>query len=113
LSVDHGEYDPEQIRFLALTFEGDIANLALVCAVHLRLSQEDVTARLRTSNRMDNEFNAIEFINLDTVPSELISPSRIYHPSSGVRMLYAYMHERGQHDLRRSLARELRLPVRG
>ncbi len=111
LSIEDGEYDPEQIRFLAVTFEGDIANLAFICAVHLRLAKEDVTARLRTSNRPDNEFNAIEFISLDSVPSELVSPSRVYHPSTGIRMVYAYLHERGQNDLRRSLARELRLPV--
>jgi isopentenyldiphosphate isomerase len=111
LSIEEGEYDPEQIRFLALTFEGDIANLAFICAVHLRLTKEDVTARLRTSNRPDNEFSAIEFISLDSVPSELVSPSRVYHPSTGIRMVYAYLHERGQNDLRRSLARGLRLPV--
>ncbi len=111
LSIEEGEYDPEQIRFLALTFEGDIANLAFICAVHLRLPQEDVTARLRTSNRPDNEFGAIEFISLDSVPNELVSPSRVYHPSTGIRMVYAYLHERGQNDLRRSLARELHLQV--
>lgn len=111
MSIEQGEYDAEQIRFLALTFEGDIANLAFVCAVHLRLSKEDVTTRLRTTNRLDNEFNAIDFIGLDSVPRELVSPSREYHPSTGIRMVYAYLHERGQNALRRSLAHELHLRV--
>jgi isopentenyldiphosphate isomerase len=111
LSIEESECDPEQIRFLALSFEGDISNLAFICAVHLRLPQEDITARLRTSNRLDNEFNAIEFISVDRVPHELVSPSRTYHPSAGIRMVYAYLHEHGQNALRRSLARELQLPV--
>jgi len=109
VAVEPGEYDPRQIRFLALTFEGDIANMAMVCAVHLSLSQEDVAARLRTANRLDNEFSSIEFVDIESVPRELVCPSRAYHPSTGIRMVYAYLHQRGQNALRRGLARELGL----
>ena len=100
--------EAEGIRFLALSFEGDIANFAMIGVVHLRLSQHDVMARLRTTNRLDNEFSAIEFISVDQIPGELVAPSREFHPSSGLRLMYAYLHVRGQFALRRELAKELR-----
>ncbi len=71
LSIAPSEVD--EIRFLALTFEGDIANFAMLGVAHLRLSQHDVMARLRTTNRLDNEFSAIEFISVDEIPSGLIA----------------------------------------
>ena len=107
LAVDQTEFDAAQIRFLALTFEGDIANLAMVCSVHLHLSAADVDARLRTVNRVDNEFGAIDFIEVDRIPEEMVNPSRTYHPSTGIRMVYAYLSQRGQHSLRKRLAVEV------
>ena len=94
-------------RFLALTYEGNNSNMAMVCVVQLRLSADDVVARLATTNRLDNEFSEVEFVPIDIIPQELAKPSREYHPSTGLRMMYAFLHVRGQHALRRELAREL------
>ncbi|GHG56293.1 hypothetical protein GCM10011331_23660 [Flavimobilis marinus] len=106
LAVGAGEIDGEP-RFHAITFEGDIANFAFVATVHLILSAEDIHARLATSNRLDNEFGAIDFLSLDDIPAELVAPSRTYHPSSHIRMMYAYISRRSQVELRHGIAKQL------
>lgn len=98
----------DQARFLALTLEADIVNFAFICIVPVNLTAEALSARLQVSSRDDVEFSAIEFIEVDEIPVELVRPRRDYHPSTPLRMIYTYIYLRGQNQLRQALLREFR-----
>lgn len=85
----------ENIHYLSVNVEGDIANCAFVCMVRLNISSEDLLSILATENRSDNEFQQVDFISFDDIPSELINPSRTYHPSAPMRMIDVYIHRIG------------------
>lgn len=103
MSVDPATIESEDVSFLSLTLEGDICNFAMIASVKLRDTAESLAQRFRTVTRRDNEFSAVEFISIDDIPGEMVRPSRVYHPSTGIRMAYAYIHLRGQSALRRAL----------
>lgn len=108
LSIYDEECDLNQTRFLALTLEADVINYAFICIAPVNLTAETLRARLSVSSREDVEFSDLAFIGVDEIPAELVSPSRKYHPSTPIRMIYTYIYLRGQNQLRQELQREFR-----
>ena len=53
--------------------------------------------------RTDYEFQDWVFIPWSSLPLELMKPSRIYHPSTGLRMFYAGLFRYGAPGLNRKL----------
>ncbi len=108
LSIYDEDCDLDQTRFLALTLEADLINYAFICIAPVNLTADALTARLLVSSRDDVEFSDLDFIDVDEIPGELVHPSRTYHPSTPIRMIYTYIYLRGQNQLRQALLREFR-----
>lgn len=106
LELHESDYDASEVRFLALTLEADIVNFAFVCIATINLTADALQARLHATTRDDNEFAALAFIDVGDIPGELVNPTREYHPSTPIRMIYTFIFLRGQHQLRQSLLRE-------
>lgn len=103
LNVKEWDFNRENIHFVAINLEGDIVNYAFVCIAKLQLDSENLTDRLSTDARIDNEFKHIDFIKVDDIPKELINNTRQYHPSSKIRMIYTYLHLKGASQLKNEL----------
>lgn len=99
--------DAGQVRFMALNLETDIANYAVVCVVRIALHGPELLARLNTGLSLDQELESVKLLDLDTVPSEILAPSETYpqHPSTGIRLIYAYLSQRSTAQLNRALLR--------
>jgi len=100
-STEGGDYDLTDVRFLAVNLEADLPNFAICCIVKLLINHVELKNRLCKHSRIDYEFSRIDFLDLDDddVPKQMLEPSRIYHPSSMIRMAYAYIYCRGIDDL--------------
>lgn len=103
LCINEGEFNKEGIHYLSINIEGDILNFAFVCVVEIVLDANNLKNRLCTEARIDNEFKHLEFMEIDDIPKELIKSSRTYHPSSKIRMIYAYLNSKGASQLRYQL----------
>lgn len=103
LSIDPSTVTSQDVKYLALTIEGDICNFAMIALVNINETAETLGQRLKTVTRKDNEFSAVDFIDVEGIPDEMLNPSREYHPSTAIRMAYAHIHLRGQSALRRAL----------
>lgn len=99
------DYDSDAVNFLAITLEGDIVNLALVARVTLRIDSDDLMSRIQAESRPDNEFTNLEFISIDDLPKLLFDSSFTLHPSTPIRLLYAYRNIRGRGRLKAELLR--------
>jgi isopentenyldiphosphate isomerase len=76
-------------RILGVFLEASILNCGLVGLVNLGCDSTTLTQILRTHPRNDYEFDEFTFIGWREIARELITPSRGYHPTSGIRMLMA------------------------
>lgn len=108
LSIYDEDCDLDQARILALTLEANLVNYAFICVAPVNLTADALRARLLVSSRDDVEFSDLEFIDVNEIPAELVRPSRTYHPSTPIRMIYSYIFLRGQNQLRQALLREFR-----
>lgn len=109
LTLAEGEdYSIDDARFLAVNLEADLVNFAIICVAPITLSADGLKKRLSVIAREDNEFEAVEFMDVDRIPDELVNPSRDYHPSTPIRLIYIYIFLRGQHQLREALLRAFR-----
>jgi len=103
LGLERAQIGRHSVTFLAMTFEADICNFALMAIVRLSQSSDQLNALINTSVREDHEFSAIDFMIPEEIPRELLKASREYHPSTSIRMIYAYIYLRGQAKLRERL----------
>lgn len=108
LFVADSEFDDDDVRALALIYEGEIANFALVTIVRIALTSTELERRIKTATRPDNEFSDTRYVEIDEIPGIVGGDMTAYHPTSGIRLLYAYIHKRSQIELRHELARALR-----
>lgn len=95
------------IRVMAVNLEGDINNFALATIVVLNLNSWELDNVLKVEIPADREFENWTFISPEDMPKELINPTptRNYHPSTGIRMFYAGLFEFGPVDLNQRLLR--------
>lgn len=110
LGIEEGSsfYDVDKARFVALNLEGDRPNLALCCILRLNVDHDSLRDRIRNNTRKDYEFDDDDFIDIDKIPEEMFKGGRPrksdgkilpYHPSSHIRMAYAFMFSRSYYEL--------------
>jgi len=92
----------DSIRALALTFEGDIYNFALVAVVKLDATMEGLSAQMHKDLTIDKEISLLGEIQLDDIPDVLVSYNKNkpaeqqdFHPSAYLQMFLYYVHKRG------------------
>lgn len=106
LGISNEDFVPENVRVLAVNLEGDINNFALATIVVLNIDSQQVDAKIKIPKRSDSvEMSNWEFMDCDDMPKELIKPTRTYHLSTGIRMLYASLFKFGAPGLHRRLLR--------
>lgn len=89
--------DESSARIMALDLEGDIYNFALVCCVRLRSTTKQLYDFYQINRSSEDEFDELFPISLDEVPNILRNSNQLrneYHPSSFIRLLYAYLYIR-------------------
>ena len=113
LGVPADAYLTENARIMAVIMEAQIVNFSLVGVVVLKYDRATLDALIDKHPRTDYEFQDWTFIPWDRLPHELQVPSRPYHPSTGLRMLYGGMFKFGPAALhRRLLALEEMRPIK-
>ncbi|MEW6417727.1 MAG: hypothetical protein AB1480_06360 [Nitrospirota bacterium] len=103
LGISNVGFNPKNVRVMAVFLEGDIANFALAALVLLKLDRSELNAIIDKHPRTDYEFQDWTFISWDEIPNELLKPTRIYHPTTGIRMFYAGLFKFGAPGLNRQL----------
>ena len=86
-------------RIMSLTMEGDIYNFALTCCVKLNCTCEQLIDYYRFHRSHDAEFTEIFPIFTEQIPDILQNSRQLkeqYHPSSFLRLLYAYLYITGK-----------------
>ena len=97
-----GFYNIDDARFVALNLEGDMPNLTLCCILSLNVKSTELLNKLRVNERIDYEFHEVGFIDIDEIPNELLGITQNfypYHPSSHIRMAYAYIFRKSYEEL--------------
>ncbi|MCL4537354.1 MAG: hypothetical protein M1610_07175 [Nitrospirae bacterium] len=107
LGISNEDFSPENVRVMAVNFEGDINNFALATVVVLNYDSKQLDAKLNDPLKIDREFEKWAFMSCDNIPKELVKPTRNYHPSTGIRMFYAGLYEFGAPGLNRRLLDEI------
>lgn len=86
-------------RVMSLDLEGDIFNFGLVCCVKLNCTCAELYEFYQLHRSADDEFDAIYPITLAEIPDILLHSESLaeqYHPSSFLRLLYAYIYTAGE-----------------
>ncbi|HNT77321.1 MAG TPA: hypothetical protein PKH77_20090 [Anaerolineae bacterium] len=96
LGLTQDDYTKENLRVLAVFLESDILNISLCVHITLNIQYKELNQRLFLLPRTDYEFAEWAFVTHEDLASELLKPSRIYHPSSGYRMLMALIKRYGE-----------------
>lgn len=113
LGLDTEAYRPDNIRVLSVFLESDIMGVSLCVFTELGIESNKLDTLLRGLHRTDYEFTEWSFLEFS--PSVLFKemlhpqPGRVYHSSSGYRMLMALLHRFGVRELTKTLS-ELRNP---
>ena len=90
-------FDNRSLRVLALDFEMDIYNFALVCTMKMNRSCEEFK-QLVNSTIEQKEISDISELHPSEIPSILMKypvNKKEYHPSSYLRLLLFYLHKNG------------------
>lgn len=103
LGVSPNGFKPYNARIMAVIMESQIVNCSLVGVVTLNHNRSNLNAIIDKQPRTDYEFQDWDLISWDDIPRELISPTRQYHPSTGLRMFYSGLHKFGVPGLNRRL----------
>jgi hypothetical protein len=110
LGLDAEDRSRSQARYLAVFLETDILNCTLAALVTLDMSSTRLDAIIRSRPRQDYEYQDWTFLRWEEVTDELMRPSRIYHPSSGLRMFLAGIVRFGVYGLEVRLRRSALSP---
>lgn len=102
---DDEYFSSDNIRVMAVILEGDTVNFAIVTLIFLNCNREELDSIIDKRPRTDYEFQKWEFISWDNIPNQLLDPkpTRIYHPSTGIRMFYTGLFKFGAPGLNRRL----------
>ena len=86
-------------RVMSLDMEGDIYNLALVCCVKINCTCQQLGEYYAMHRSADEEFDRIFPIPAEDIPGILKHSEELalqYHPSSFLRLLFAYVYITGE-----------------
>ncbi|MBL7208605.1 MAG: hypothetical protein ISS52_00765 [Dehalococcoidia bacterium] len=105
LGLGSDAYKVDDLKVLSVFLESDVLNISLCAYAGLRLTSAELDSILGGLPRTDYEFNEWAFLEFTPMEllSEMIRPSRLYHPTSGYRMLMAILHHFGMEELKRVL----------
>lgn len=103
LCIEANDYTPENARIMALVLETELVNCSLIGVVELNINRAELDSRINKGIRPDYEASDWEYITWGGLAGELMKPSRSYHPSTGLRMLYAGIYKYGAANFSRQL----------
>jgi pyrimidine deaminase RibD-like protein len=86
-------YHADTIRILSVFLESDILGISLCTTVELSLSSDDLIPILRANPRTDYEFTEWAFLDCEreSLMTELLNPSKRYHPTTEYRLLMTFL----------------------
>lgn len=95
--LESDAYLAENARIMSVFLESDLLSVGVVGYVELAISSTNLRDILYSQSRIDYEYSAIDFYDLDrqTILRELFRPSRTYHPTSGYRLIFAFLRNFG------------------
>ena len=97
LGLSADAYDIDMLRLLSVFLESDTMNVSVAACVELSVGSDALDPILRALPRTDYEFTEWAFLPCErqAVASELVNPSRNYHPTTGYRLLLTFLREFG------------------
>ena len=95
LALEVADCNPMNLRLMSVFLEGDALNCAVAAVLPTDLSSKELNEILEAMPRTDYEFSEWRFLTYKEVAAELKSPTSLYHPSSGYRMLLALANRYG------------------
>jgi len=95
LGVNEMDYDYRNLLLLSVFLEVDIMNCAVVAALRLNLTSQELDAIIKSFPRADYEFTEWRFLTYQELAEELKTLTLLHHPSSGYRILLALINRFG------------------
>lgn len=105
LGLDTDAYRFDNIRILSVFLESDVLGISVCVFAELSVDSNKLDSILRGLRRTDYEFTEWLFLEFSptTLLKEMIRPNRVYHPSSGYRMLMALLKRFGEREMTKVL----------
>ena len=93
LGVTRDHYHPDNLRCLSIFLEANSLNISLCGYTELRLDSVNLGRLIKGIPRRDYEFTDYTFIDLDkkSLLQELFLSKYPFHPTTGYRLLYAFI----------------------
>jgi hypothetical protein len=96
LGLDSETYNKDNLRVLSVFLESEILSVSICAHVIVDLTSKELSRILESLPRTDYEFSEWDFLSHEQLLDELFHPSRLYHPTSGYRMLMALIKRFGE-----------------
>jgi len=105
LGLGSDAYRVDDLRVLSIFLESDVLSISLCAYAGLNLDYAKLDQIIRGLPRTDYEITEWAFLEFRPVEllTEMISPTRPYHPTSGYRMLMALLKHFGVEELKRTM----------
>lgn len=93
LGLDEQAIKPAKMRLLSVFVESDCLNVSICAEATLNITAAQLDVILQGHRRTDWEFTQWAYLEMDrgVVMKELTHPSRNYHPTSGYRVVQAFL----------------------
>jgi len=101
LGVSSHHYTEQNLRVLSVFLEANRMNISIVGLVTLDLNHEELSKIIASLPRSDYEFTDYEFMTIQRTATELVRPTRNYHPTSRYRILMTLLHRYGEPNFAR------------
>jgi isopentenyldiphosphate isomerase len=89
-------YNKDNLRILSVFLESDVLNISICGHAILDINSAELNRIIEGLPRTDYEFSEWRFITHRELLNELFHPTRLYHPTSGYRMLMALIRRYGE-----------------
>lgn len=97
LGIEPSMYRAADLRVLSVFLESDCLNISLCACTRVSLDSSEMQALIQGVPRTDYEFTEWAFMDLERglLLSELVRPTRPYHPSTAYRFLLTFLKQFG------------------
>ncbi len=97
LGLDQASYRVDDLRLLSIFLEADILNISICVYTELQIEANKLALKLQAGVRPDYEHTEFNFLDADgkTILKEILAPTKQYHPTAGLRLLYALLKKYG------------------